>query len=41
MPPVQWHCECVALFDSQSAPDGPVYSVVETFSLVKRKKVRE
>jgi 2'-5' RNA ligase len=38
---VEWHCEGIALVHSRTAPSGPVYSVVESFSLVKHEKARE
>jgi RNA 2',3'-cyclic 3'-phosphodiesterase len=39
--PVLWHFEDFALVDSRTEPSGPVYSVVESYSLVKRQKARE
>lgn len=38
---VTWQLEAFALIDSRSETAGPVYSVVETYPLVKTQKVRE
>lgn len=39
--PVTWHLEAFALIASRTEAAGPVYSVVETYPLVKMQKVRE
>jgi RNA 2',3'-cyclic 3'-phosphodiesterase len=39
--PVIWHFEDFALVDSRTESSGPVYSVIESYSLVKRQKARE
>jgi len=39
--PVVWRFENFALVDSRTEPGGPVYSVIESYSLVKTEKARE
>lgn len=39
--PVVWRFEDFALIDSRTEPGGPVYSVIESYSLVKTEKARE
>jgi RNA 2',3'-cyclic 3'-phosphodiesterase len=39
--PIAWAFDEFALIESRSAPDGPIYSVVETFALVKPQKLHE
>jgi RNA 2',3'-cyclic 3'-phosphodiesterase len=39
--PVVWRFEDFALVDSRTEPGGPVYSVIESYSLVKRRKARK
>jgi 2'-5' RNA ligase len=39
--PVVWEFTEFALIDSRTEPAGPVYSVVESYSLVEPQKVRE
>lgn len=41
MSPVTWQCERVALVRSDAGPTGPLYSVVESFALVKPEKLHE
>jgi 2'-5' RNA ligase len=41
MSPVTWQCEHVALMRSDPGPGGPLYSVLESFALVKPEKLRE
>jgi RNA 2',3'-cyclic 3'-phosphodiesterase len=35
--PVTWHFDAYALIDSRTEPDGPVYSVIDTYPLVAEK----
>jgi 2'-5' RNA ligase len=39
--PIVWEFTAFALVDSRTEPGGPVYSVVETYSLVEAQKVHE
>ena len=39
--PVAWFFENFALVDSRTEPSGPVYSVIESYSLVKAQKARK
>ena len=39
--PVAWHFADFALIDSRTEPSGPVYSVMESYPLVKSEKARE
>ena len=39
--PVVWRFESFALIDSRTEPSGPIYSVVESYPLVKLEKARE
>jgi RNA 2',3'-cyclic 3'-phosphodiesterase len=38
---VQWRCDGFALVDSRTRSDAPVYSVLESWSLVKRDNARQ
>ena len=37
---VSWRCDAFALVDSRTAPAGPVYSVIESYPLVKAENAR-
>jgi RNA 2',3'-cyclic 3'-phosphodiesterase len=39
--PVEWQLHAFALIDSRTEASGPIYSVVESFALVKAEKARE
>lgn len=39
--PLPWRCDSFALIDSRTEAGGPVYSVIESYSLVKAEKAHE
>ena len=36
-----WHFDSFGLIDSRTEPSGPVYSVIDSYSLVKSEKAHE
>jgi 2'-5' RNA ligase len=41
LPPIEWRFDTFALVESRTDPGGPVYSVIESYLLVKAEKAHE